>query len=132
MALRALVVMRPLDDGFAETLLFQPIDSDRSTISSIAREIRCLLRSIGYRPRAILVSIDTYGPSDPTPVGFGPLHVDVNDPHVPLCRMEIRVGTNGHLFTGSIRLNRNQWRLLRAMVSRVLDSLGLEARITRA
>ena len=126
------MVLRPLDEGFAETLLFQPINADRGTVRSVAREIRGFLRSIGFRPRTILVSIDTAGPSDPAPVDFGPLP-DAADGHfVPTCAMQIRVGTSGHLFTGSLRLSRNQWRLLRAMIYRILDSLGLEARIARA
>ena len=124
----ALVVCRPTEDEFAETVLYQPLFCRRQDLRKLKREVQAMLRKVGFQRTFLDISFDTPSPSDPDPVLFGEV-ADGAGPHVR--RISVLFGYGNEEFVSTYHYNRQQYRVLRDALRLILERVGIHVRSIR-
>ena len=125
---RALVVVRPTDDGYAETILFQALLCRGHDCRVLQREIRALLRRVGFQRTFLEVSLEPSSPAEPDPLLFGDIP-DGAGPHAR--RIIVRFGHQDDEFVTAEHYNRQQFRVLRETFRLILQRVGIHVRDVR-
>ena len=125
---RALIVARPTGDGYAETILYKPLLCRVSDCRVLIRELRALIRRVGFQRNFVDITEEPSSPADPDPVLFGAIP-DGAGPFVR--RITVRFGYHDSEFTTAQHYNRQQYRVLKEVFRLVLQRLGVHVRGVR-